>query len=328
MLPGPYRRIQTRDSYLVQFYTSVRLNGQTFCKARSQRSGRKGSKMYFNNRKMRSLENRIFETLKKEKIEAESIEIIKNGVPCKGVRLITSENVSPIIYFSEQDTLETFLTRVRAARAALESDVPTDSVNLLTDPTYVRSHVYLAAQKKSEDDIVKRDYLNLELYLRIMLDLGEQAGTGSVKVTPGLVEQLGIAEDELWKCASANSHAGSNIRSMAEVLGLPDTDGEQSLYVATTGQLTGGASVLYFPEIFHAFCEDHGEEACYMLPSSTEEILVLRETALDNGRLTVNDLVRMVETINEDQVDPILQLEPAVYRYSIDSDEIGVVATL
>ena len=36
----------------------------------------------------------------------------------------------------------------------------------------------------------------------------------------------------------------------------------------------------------------------------------------------------MVETINADQVDPILQLEPAVYRYSIDTDEIGVVATL
>ena len=282
--------------------------------------------MYFNNRKMRRLENRIIDELKNEGIEAESIETVKNGVCCKGLRVIKKgSDISPIIYYSEQDTIEQFMMRVKAA---LESDVPTDSVRLLTDLRYVRSHVYLAAQKKSEDDIVKRDYLNLELYLRIMLDLGEQAGTGSVKVTPGLVEQLGIAEDELWKCASANSHAGSNIRSMAEVLGLPDTDGEQSLYVATTGQLTGGASVLYFPEIFHAFCEDHGEEACYMLPSSTEEILVLRETALDNGRLTVNDLVRMVETINEDQVDPILQLEPAVYRYSIDSDEIGVVATL
>lgn len=275
---------------------------------------------------MRSLENRIIDELKNEGIEAESIETVKNGVCCKGLRVIKKgSDISPIIYYSEQDTIEQFMMRVKAA---LESDVPTDSVRLLTDLRYVRSHVYLAAQKKSEDDIVKRDYLNLELYLRIMLDLGRQAGTGSVKVTPGLVAQLGITEDELWRCASANSHAGSNIRSMAEVLGLPDTDGEQSLYVATTGQLTGGASVLYFPEIFHAFCEDHGEEACYMLPSSTEEILVLRETALDNGRLTVNDLVRMVETINEDQVDPILQLEPAVYRYSIDTDEIGVVATL
>ena len=281
--------------------------------------------MNFDNQKMRNFENSIIDTLKNEGIEAESIEIVKNGIPCKGLRVIKKGcDISPIIYYSQQDTTEAFLSRVRSA---LLSDVSSPTA-MLTDPDYVRDHVYLAVQRQSKELLVKQKYLNIELIMRVMLDLGEQAGTGSVKVTPGLVEQLGIAEDELWKCASANSHAGSNIRSMAEVLGLPDTDGEQSLYVATTGQLTGGASVLYFPEIFHAFCEDHGEEACYMLPSSTEEILVLRETALDNGRLTVNDLVRMVETINEDQVDPILQLEPAVYRYSIDSDEIGVVATL
>ena len=281
--------------------------------------------MYIDNRKMRNFENSIIDTLKNEGIEAESVEIVKNGIPCKGLRVIKKGcDISPIIYYSQQDTTEAFLSRVRSA---LVSDVSSPTA-MLTDPDYVRDHVYLAVQRQSKELLVKQKYLNIELIMRVMLDLGEQAGTGSVKVTPGLVEQLGIAEDELWKCASANSHAGSNIRSMAEVLGLPDTDGEQSLYVATTGQLTGGASVLYFPEIFHAFCEDHGEEACYMLPSSTEEILVLRETALDNGRLTVNDLVRMVETINEDQVDPILQLEPAVYRYSIDTDEIGVVATL
>lgn len=284
--------------------------------------------MNFDNQKMRNFENRIVETLRNEgiEVEAEEVEIVKNGILCKAIRIRKEgSNICPVVYYSEQDTYEQFILRIRSA---LESDVPRDSIKLLNDLNYVRNNVFLAVQKQSKEEIVKKEYLNLELFMRIMLDLGGPSGAGSVKVTPGLVEQLGIAEDELWKCASANSHAGSNIRSMAEVLGLPDTDGEQSLYVATTGQLTGGASVLYFPEIFHAFCEDHGEEACYMLPSSTEEILVLRETALDNGRLTVNDLVRMVETINEDQVDPILQLEPAVYRYSIDTDEIGVVATL
>ena len=246
--------------------------------------------MYFDNQKMRNFENSIIDELKNEGIDFESIEVVKNNVRCKGVRLITSENVSPIIYYSDTDTIEQFMLRVRTA---LQSDVPRDSVRLLTDLRYVKSHVYLAAQKRGEDDIVKKEYLNLELYMRVMLDLGEQAGTGSVKVTPGLVEQLGITTDELWKCASANSHAKSNIRSMAR-----------------------------------SFCEDHGEEACYMLPSSTEEILVLQETALDNVLLTVDDLVHMVETINRDQVDPILRLEPAVYRYSVDTDEIDVVATL
>ncbi len=65
-----------------------------------------------------------------------------------------------------------------------------------------------------------------------------------------------------------------------------------------------------------------------MLPSSTEEIIVLKGSALAEGGLSMGELVRMVQTINADQVDPILQLEPAVYRYSIDTGEIDVVATL
>ena len=284
--------------------------------------------MYFDNRRMRNFENRIVETLRNEgiKAETEEIEIVKNGVPCKGIRVCKEgSNICPVVYYSEQDTYEQFMTRVREA---LESDVPQISVKQLADLRYVRGHVYLAVQKRSEDDIVKKDYLNLDLFMRIMLDLGGQAGTGSAKVTPGLVEQLGVTTDELWRCASANSHAGAGIRNMAEILGLPDTDDEQSLYVATTGQLTGGASVLFFPDVFKQFCEDHGEVECYMLPSSTEEIIVLKGSALAEGGISMGELVRMVQTINADQVDPVLQLEPAVYRYDSNTDEIDVVATL
>ena len=282
--------------------------------------------MNFDNRKMRNFENSIIDTLKNEGIEAESVEIVKNGIPCKGLRVIKKGcDISPIIYYSQQDTFETFLSRIRAV---LECDMPQTSVNLLTDPMYVSSHVYLAVQKPSQEKILKKEYLNLELFMRIMLDLGGPAGAGSVKVTPGLVAQLSITEDDLWDYAAANSLKEAIIRNMAEILGLPDADDEQSLYVATTGQLTGGASVLYFPDVFKHFCEDHGETECYLLPSSTEEIIVLKGSALDDGGLSMGELVHMVETINADQVDPILQLEPAVYRYSIDTDEIGVVATL
>ena len=273
---------------------------------------------------MRNFENLVMKRLREEGIVAESIEIVKNNVSCKGIRVYKEgSDVSPIVYYSEQENVEAFLQRVYDT---LNSDIK-NPVMRLTDPVYVKDHVYLSVQKPGEEDVVRKQYLNLELFMRITLDLGGQTGNGSVKVTPGLVAQLGIAEDELWRCASANSHAGASVRSMSEILGLPDTDGEQSLYVATTGQLTGGASVLYFPEVFKSFCENYGEEACYMLPSSTEEILVLRETALDDGYLTVDELVHMVETVNK-QVDPLIQLTPAVYRYSIATDAVEIIATL
>ena len=268
---------------------------------------------------MRNFENRIVETLRNEgiKVEAKEIEIVKNGIPCKGIRICKEgSNICPVVYYSEQDTYEQIMFRIQTA---LESDVPHDSIKLLNDLNYVRNNVFLAVQKQSKEEIVKKEYLNLELFMRIMLDLGGPAGAGSVKVTPGLVAQLSIMEDDLWDYAAANSLKEASIRNMAEILGLPEMDDEQSLYVATTGQLTGGASVLYFPDVYKQFCEDHGETECYMLPSSTEEIIVLKGSALAEGELSMGELVRMVQTINADQVDPILQLEPAVYRYSIDT---------
>ena len=246
MLPGPYRRIQKRDSHLDNLIPPFVMDGQnTICKARSHReSGRKGSKMNFDNQKMRNFENRIVETLRNEgiEVEAEEVEIVKNGILCKAIRIRKEgSNICPVVYYSEQDTYEQFILRIRSA---LESDVPRDSIKLLNDLNYVRNNVFLAVQKQSKEEIVKKEYLNLELFMRIMLDLGGPSGAGSVKVTPGLVAQLSITEDDLWDYAAANSLKEAIIRNMAEILGLPDADDEQSLYVATTGQLTGGASVL------------------------------------------------------------------------------------
>jgi len=270
---------------------------------------------------------RIIDGLKAEGIDAESVEIVKNGVPCKGIRIINSDStVCPIVYYSEQETVETFLMRVRSI---VEKGMPQNSVKLLANSEYVKEHSYLAVQRKSTENIVKKEYLNLELIMRVMLDLGDQTGAGSVKITSPLIEQLGVSENELWGCASENTYKEATIRSMAEILGLPTMDeDDRSLFVASSGQMTGGASALYFPKIFNQFCEEHGERECYMLPSSTEEVIVLRGSELFGDGLSMEELVHIVQTINRDQVDPILQLEPAVYRYSTDSDTVEIVAAL
>ena len=48
-------------------------------------------------------ENSILEALKTEGVDAEQITVTKNGVPCKGIRIITGDGqVSPVVYFSEE----------------------------------------------------------------------------------------------------------------------------------------------------------------------------------------------------------------------------------
>ena len=68
--------------------------------------------MYFDNQKMRNFENSIIESLRNEGIEAESVEIVKNGIPCKGVRVIKpGSDISPIISLTWVNRQERDLSR-------------------------------------------------------------------------------------------------------------------------------------------------------------------------------------------------------------------------
>ena len=276
--------------------------------------------MYFDNRKMRDLENCVITELKKEGINCESIEIVKNNIVCKGIRIYrpSDNTICPIVYFSENESVEAFIARVHDV---LAKDTVSLGVERLTDWSYVRDHAYLSLQKRGTEGVVKRPYLNLELVLRIFLDLGDEAG--SVKVTGGLIDQLGVTEEEIWQAAESNTRSHITVRSMAEVLGI-DTEDEDQLYVVTAG-MYGGAAALFCSEVFRKFCEDHGETEAYILPSSVDEILVLPGSNV--GRtITVDELARMVQTINEGQVSPIMRLPAEVFVYDLASNSIKIAA--
>lgn len=73
------------------------------------------------------------------------------------------------------------------------------------------------------------------------------------------------------------------------------------------------------------YCEEHGEAEAYILPSSVDEILVLPGSNV--GRIiTLDELARMVQTINEGQVAPIMRLPAEVFVYDLVSDSIGIAA--
>ena len=63
---------------------------------------------------------------------------------------------------------------------------------------------------------------------------------------------------------------------------------------------------------------------CYILPSSTEEVIVIAGSKLRDD-MDVSDLAYMVNEINTAQVDPILQLEPVVYQYTVSSRKIKMI---
>lgn len=254
-------------------------------------------------------------------VETEEITVIKNGVECRGIRIIDSNGgtVSPVVYYSEEDTIEEFENRISSA---LSVNMPIN-VDLVRDWNYIRKNLYISIQRRSEEKIVKKQYLNLDLTMRVYFDIN--GSTGTAKVTPALIEATGVAEEVFWKTAIANSRSKYHIVSLAQMFDIDDVK-DNGMYVVIADDLIDGASSLFYASIFEDFCRDHREESCYILPSSREEVIVMPESMVIEGGIDVAELAGLVRTINAEQVDPIIQLEAVVYAYRLADGEIEIVA--
>jgi len=148
-------------------------------------------------------------------------------------------------------------------------------------------------------------------------------------LTPQILSQSGLSKDELFDAAKSNSVEVASITSMAEALGAPEELFSEipfhvGTYKDTDGHLMGhGAGILALPEVIHDFCISKGYagKAIYILPSSTEEILLLPTESANPEELS-----SMVSEINASTVDPILQLEPTCYIFDDSTQEVRIAS--
>ena len=267
---------------------------------------------------------KLKEELRKEGIESEQITIVKNNVECKAIRVITANHpsISPVIYYSSEDTLESFLFKIHAV---LELGDPQIDLKNLTDWKYVKEHITLGIQRKSANvSLVKKELLNLELYLKITLNLKNTNNVGTCKLNRNLQEQLKVTEKGLWEAAYENTFKSYSIRNMYEMCGVENTD-DCMMYVVTSS-LQNAATALCFPELFKKFCNEKGEDGCYILPSSIEELILLPRSAVTNAGMCASSLANMVQSVNAEAVEPEIQLDAVAYYYSTESNDIQIVA--
>ena len=266
---------------------------------------------------------KLLKELKQEKIDADRITLTKNGVICKGIRISLGggTGVSPIVYYSQSDTLEELYARVHRAIEMSDSSEMKNLVKLLRDWDYVKQHVVLSICRDDAVDSswVCRDYLNLSVSMRVLLDTDNFESAG-IYVTRSYAEEMGFSVGDLWGAARENSRSGYRVEPLSEVLGV-DSDEPDLLYVVAGRE--NGATALLYKEVFRSFCEQHGERWCYILPSSTEEVLIVPGQEAD-ALLSVKEMAQMVRTINEEQVAPEIRLAPSVYRYDRELDEISI----
>ena len=262
-------------------------------------------------------------TLAADGIDVEEVVITKNGIPCTGIRVYDgnrSEPVCPIVYYSEQETLQAVVDRVRKA---LDAELPEVEPGQIGTWEYVKEHAYLCVQRRIEEETeqLTTDYLNLQLYIRVNVDLDEKRH-GSYRMTRRIADHLGVSDDALWGAAEVNS-SHYCIRPLFELLGMKAFGDEKLFAVLPEANGMSGATSLYYPEVFRRFCQSLGEEKCYILPSSTEEVIVMPGSVVC-GSIPIEELRQMVSTINREVVDPVLQLDPEVYVYQIGVNAVQV----
>lgn len=276
-------------------------------------------------------QHRTLTTVLSEKygIDVTEVETQKNGISCTGFRINNGSSVSPVVYYSSEETVDELVERILSIANQPTPQIETE--DLISKDKLLRNS-YLAIQRQGTEELVKRDFCNLELIIRISVVLPDKDSRGSIKVTPQILESSGLSEEELFDAARKNSVRMASISSMAEMLGAPDGLFEETpFYVGTymdgNGKYWGhGAAVLALPEVIHEFCVSHGFSSVYILPSSTEEVLFLNMTAMDNDSVDVNELSSMVNEINLTTVDPTLRLDPVIYFFDDNTQQISIVS--
>lgn len=194
-----------------------------------------------------------------------------------------------------------------------KSEKPTMSVTNLTDLDYVKKNIMLAIEKDFGADYLKRPtiYNGISKYMIINVEL--PGGSGSVKVTDGLVKNLNADEKELWEIAMANTIKASTIEKLCDYVermtSMPTPD--LPIWIVTNNTLYKGASAILNTALLDVLCTEIGTDELIIIPSSIHECLVLPK---ENEDLAV--VASMIREVNETEVSPtdVLSDEPLTYK--------------
>lgn len=255
---------------------------------------------------------------------AEATESVKNSVIFKGIIIKGEQQIAPVIYtddlIEEAEKAGKSLDDVVEEVIRLHNDHNLNGYNLnkLMDRNFILPHVYIALQKESKENLIKKacelDGMEEYLYIR---DENQTHGIYSIKVTPSYLKSAGISEQEMWESARNNTCAETLIQSMAQVMaelcGIPvdpNMEEEMPLFVLSNTAKHRGASAILNKEVLRTFAADHGVNRLLVLPSSVHEMLIV---PYDPVKFDLEEMGEMVRQVNDAEVAPEEQLSDRAY---------------
>ena len=165
---------------------------------------------------------------------------------------------------------------------------------------------------------ISKEFLDLSAVVRVILKMDKE-GMASMALSKGDAEILGMTEEEIYAAALANTlrlfpPKLMNLGRYVEMsIGgkLLFGEDEVTTYILTNQKKVDGAFYLMSPEVVGAIAEAL-EDDLYILPSSVNEVLLVRASELEDG---VDELKEMVRDANETVVAEKDILSYNVYHY-------------
>lgn len=165
---------------------------------------------------------------------------------------------------------------------------------------------------------ISKKFLDLSAVVRVILKMDKE-GMASMALSKGDAEILGMTEEEIYAAALANTlrlfppklmNLGRYVE-MSIGAELPLGEDEVTTYILTNQKEVDGAIYFMSPEVVGAIAEAL-EDDLYILPSSVNEVLLVRASELEDG---VDKLKEMVRDANETVVAEKDILSYNVYHY-------------
>ena len=270
----------------------------------------------------------IINELTERNIVAKPVDVTKNGVVLKGITLGDGP-VCPTIYteqfkdYAEED-LEDVVDVVIYQYNKAKENMPVIDPNQLMNWNYIKDRLQLCLQPKGTEDILKRDFLDLEEYVRVIVETDGES-TGSFKVKPEHLNHLCATETELfeaaWKCTEPTIIMQDMAQVVAEMIGMSidamEIQKENPIIVASNERKIHEAIAMKAVDKLAEVAERYQSDLA-ILPSSIHEILLIPVKEGMNFR----ELDVMVLSVNSNEVAPEEILSNHAYRYWKDTKEI------
>ena len=228
--------------------------------------------------------------------------VTKNGIEKKALTVgYKGANVMANIYYEDiegnaKDIIDSAL-----------KNMPKINIDTLMSKENMLDNVFIAIQKVSEENLVRKPsiFAGLELYL--VMKVNENA---TVKIQPQVLDRIGVTEMELFAKAEENTYNNAIVMSLDDMIMSMITEStpkesrlneldytQDDIICVTNKDRVKGAGIIGVPKALEKIKEILKADKLIIIPSSIHEVLI---TPYTEGFMELSK--SMIPEINEKEV--------------------------